>query len=94
MEQPWVVDSMVAAMASIEVDGAMMITVPVLVLPMGVRQGHVLRVKHEGSQAAGRSVVSIEIDEGATSKALAASAAPVNKGTRQANDPGRGTWVF
>jgi hypothetical protein len=87
-EQRWVVDSMDAEMASVEVDGSTMITVPVWVLPSGVKQGHVLRVKHEGAQASGRSVVSIEIDEAATSKALAASAAQVNKGTRQANDPG------
>ena len=72
----WVVDSIEESMASIEVDGEKMVTVPLAMLPPATRQGHVLRV-------------TIEVDSTGTTKALAESAAQVKKGTaRQANDPG------
>jgi Protein of unknown function (DUF3006) len=72
----WVVDSIEESMASIEVDGETMVTVPLAMLPEAARQGHVLRV-------------TIEVDTTGTKKALDESAAQVNKGAaRQANDPG------
>lgn len=90
-EQRWVVDSIEESMASIEIDGDKMITVPLSSLPRGVRQGDVLRVttRQEPSDDPDDEVhsISITIDEAATKQALAASAAQVKKGKRS-NDPG------
>lgn len=75
--QSWVVDAFEEHMASIEVDGGLMIQLPQALLPHGVREGDVLRV-------------SIERDPEATKAALDASAAQVKKG-RDASakrDPG------
>jgi hypothetical protein len=71
----WVVDSIEESVASVEVDGKKMITVPQFILPKGTREGHVLRV-------------TIEIDEAATKQALAESAAQVAKHAYQPKDPG------
>jgi DUF3006 family protein len=84
----WVVDSIEESMASVEVDGKSMITVPQSLLPSGARQGHVLRVKRELSADGLRSVLTIELDDAATKRALAASAAQVKKGVKGKNDPG------
>lgn len=86
--QRWVVDSIEESMASVEVDGKSMITVPQTLLPSGARQGHVLRVKRELSADGLRSVLTIELDDAATKRALAASAAQVKKGAKGKNDPG------
>jgi hypothetical protein len=87
-EQRWVIDSIEAQVASIEVEGAMMIVVPQWVLPEDARVGHVLRVRREQSGSGGRSVVSIEVDQAATEEALARSATQVRKGVCQTNDAG------
>jgi hypothetical protein len=87
-EHRWVIDSIEESVASVEVDGDRMITVPQSLLPSGSREGHVLRVLHETAGDGKRSTLTIEIDEVATRAALAASAAQTKKGTRQANDPG------
>ena len=87
-QQRWVVDSIEESVASIEVDGDRMITVPQSLLPAGVKQGQVLAVRRERSADGQRSVLTIEIDAAATKRALAASAAQVKKGSRQKNDPG------
>jgi hypothetical protein len=72
----WIIDSIEESTASIEVDGDTMMTVPLALLPSGAHQGHILRV-------------TIEVDEPATKRALAESAAQVKKGAaRQVNDPG------
>ena len=84
----WVVDSIEESVASVEVDGDRMITVPQSLLPSGVTPGHVLSVRRELAADGRRTVLTIEIDDAATQKALAASAAQVNKGARQKNDPG------
>ena len=84
----WIVDSIEESVASVEVDGDRMITVPQSMLPPGAKSGHVLSVRRDASADGQRSVLTIEIDEAATKKALAASAAQVNTGTRQKNDPG------
>lgn len=90
-EHRWVVDSIEESMASVEVDGGRMITVPLSSLPTGVRQGDVLRVttRQEASDNPDEEVhsISIKIDEAATKQALAESAAQVKKGKRP-NDPG------
>ena len=87
-EHRWVVDSIEESVASVEVDGDRMITVPQSLLPSGTKQGHVLRVLRETASDGKHSTLSIEIDEVATREALAASAAQTKKGTRQKNDPG------
>lgn len=87
-QQRWVVDSIEESVASVEVDGGAMITVPQSMLPSGVKPGHVLNVRRELSPDGQRSVFTIEIDQAATQKALAASAAQVRKGSRPKNDPG------
>jgi hypothetical protein len=84
----WIVDSLEELAASVEVDGDTMITVPQALLPARVRQGDVLRVAAERSPDGQRSMLTIEIDEAATKRALAESAAQVNKTVKQKNDPG------
>jgi hypothetical protein len=84
----WVIDSIEEFVASIEVDGGKMITVPQWVLPDGAREGQVLTVRHDRPPKGQRSVLTIEIDEAATARALADSAAQVAKHGRQPNDPG------
>jgi hypothetical protein len=85
----WVIDSIEEFVASVEVDGGKMITVPQWVLPDGAREGDVLSVQHERPVNGSRSVLTISIDSVATAKALADSAAQVAKHSgRAANDPG------
>ena len=86
-EHRWIIDSIEESVASIEVDGDRMITVPQSLLPSDAKQGHVLRVVRDSADRT-HSTLTIEIDEPATRQALAASAAQTKKGTRQANDPG------
>jgi hypothetical protein len=84
----WVVDSIEESMASVEVDGKSMMTVPQSLLPTGAREGHVLRVKRELSADGMRSALTIELDQDATKRALAESAAQVKKGVKGKKDPG------
>jgi hypothetical protein len=84
----WVVDSIEERVASVEVDGGTMITVPQWMLPDGARDGHVLSVRHERPAEGKRSVLTIEIDERATKDALEQSAAQVKKGRARSNDRG------
>jgi hypothetical protein len=88
--QRGVVDAIEERVASIEVDGDKMITVPLATLPAGVKQGHVLAVRREMSPDGKRATLTIEIDEAATKQALAASAAQVASIRRQSakRDPG------
>jgi len=87
-EHQWVIDSIEEFVASIEVDGKTMIQLPQWLLPDAARDGHVLAVRHERPTRGKRSVLTIEIDEPATKKALDQSAAQVNKHRKQPNDPG------
>jgi hypothetical protein len=84
----WVVDSIEESMASVEVDGKSMMTVPQSLLPSGAREGHVLNVKRELSADGMRSALTIELDQDATKRALAESAAQVKKGVKGKKDPG------
>lgn len=88
VQQRWVIDSIEASIASVEVDGATMITMPLALLPGSVRQGLVLTVRLDGAQTAARSVVSFEIDEEATTQARLRSAAQVGKDAPQGKDTG------
>lgn len=84
----WVIDSIEESMASVEVDGKSMITVPQSLLPSGAKPGHVLSVKRDVSADGMRTAVMIEVDEAATKRALAESAAQVKKGVKGKKDPG------
>jgi hypothetical protein len=84
----WVVDSIEESTASVEVDGKSMMTVPKSLLPSGAREGHVLRVNRQLSADGMRSVLTIELDQDATKRALAESAAQVKKGAKGKKDPG------
>ena len=76
-EHRWVVDAIEERMASIEVDGKTMITLPASILPKGVGAGHVLKV-------------TIRFDEAGTERAEADSAAQVKRGSdaSRKRDPG------
>lgn len=87
-EHQWIVDSIEEGVASVEVDGDRMITVPLSTLPVGTREGHVLRVRREQSADGQRSTLAIELDEAATRQALAASARQVANTAKQKTDPG------
>ncbi len=84
----WAIDSIEEFVASIEVDGGKMITVPQWLLPAGARQGDILAVHHDRPAAGKRAVLTIEVDEAATKTALAKSAAQVSAHRKQPNDPG------
>ena len=63
----WVVDGIENGVARIEADGKRTLTVPVDVLPGGVKEGQVLRVQMSDLS------LTISIDREATAAALAAS---------------------
>lgn len=77
MRHRWVVDSIEADVASIEVGVGQTITIPVALLPAGTKQGDVVRV-------------TLELDAAAKQAALDASAAQVAKGREASGkrDPG------
>jgi hypothetical protein len=87
-EHQWIVDSIEEGVASVEVDGDRMITVPLSALPAGTREGHVLRVRRDQGGDGRRSALAIELDEAATKRALAESARQVTLHAKQKNDPG------
>jgi hypothetical protein len=75
--QRWVIDSIEETVASIEVDGRAMITLPHALLPAGAKEGHVLRV-------------TIEIDEAGTKQAMDASAVQVKRGMDESRKRDKG----
>ena len=77
----WTVDGIEEGMARVEADGGVMLTVPLWLLPASVRERQVLSVTRTGG--AGSSVVTITVDDSATSSALAASKASVEKIARE-----------
>ena len=72
-EQRWVVDRIEEERAAVEVDGERVVTVPVWLLPRGVREGDVLRVRRE--YEAGRAVLTVETDDAEQGRRMARSAA-------------------
>jgi hypothetical protein len=84
----WVIDVVEENAVAVEVDGKNVITMPRWLLPDGARQGDVLNVRHDRPPSGQRSALTIEVDAAATKKALAESAAQVQKGVKRANDPG------
>jgi hypothetical protein len=87
----WVVDSIEESVASVEIDGNTMMTVPRWLLPADVHQGDALAVRHSRPSGGRRSALTIEIDDQRTRAGLDESAAQVAK-TRaaqgSATDPG------
>lgn len=75
--QQWVIDLIEEGSASIELPDGTMVSLPATVLPNGARGGQILRV-------------TIELDPDATRRALDASKAQVEKGSRASRkrDPG------
>ena len=73
----WVIDSIEEHMASIEIEGGALITLPQSQLPHGAREGDVLRVM-------------MDIDAAGTTQAVADSAAQVKQAsdTSRKRDPG------
>jgi hypothetical protein len=84
----WVVDSIEEHAASIEVDGDETITVPLWLIPDGVKEGDVLAVEHDRPKRGERSALTITVDRLATKKSLAESAAQVKKGPPAVDDAG------
>lgn len=87
-EHRWVVDSIEESVASIEVDGKDMITLPVWMLPDGVKQGDVIGVGVDRPAKGLRSTLTLSVDDAATKKALADSAAQVKQHGSPVKDPG------
>jgi hypothetical protein len=84
----WVVDTIEENAVAIEVDGKNVVTIPRWLLPDGARQGDILRVRHDRPPNGQRSALTIDVDVTATERALAESAAQVQKGAKRSNDPG------
>jgi hypothetical protein len=73
----WIVDGIEEGVARLEADGERIFTLPVSLLPAGVREGQVLAVVWSGSD--GSTVLTITIDPAATADALEKSRAQVAK---------------
>ena len=85
----WSVDGIEEDSARVEEDGTRMITVPVYLLPPGVREGQVLVV--ERSEERGGSVrITVSLDEAATRDAMDKSKKQVAETmlASKKNDPG------
>jgi hypothetical protein len=76
-EQHWMIDAIEEQLASIELPDGKMIQLPASILPKGAKPGQLLRV-------------TLEVDAAATKRALAESAAQVEKGREASKkrDPG------
>lgn len=75
----WVVDGIDEGMARIEEDGDRMITVPVHLLPAGVREGQVLRVVSAAGEQPGSLTITVTIDPKAAAAAMAKSKAATER---------------
>jgi len=86
----WTVDGIEEGMARIEEDGERMITVPVYLLPAGVREGQVLQVSSAPGEERGSLIVTVAADETAEAESLARSKATVARASAQSRkrDPG------
>jgi len=72
----WVVDQLAGEAATVEVDGATAMTIPAWVLPQGIGEGDVLRVKHD--RRADRSILMIVTDDEERRRRVARSAQQVS----------------
>jgi hypothetical protein len=84
----WVIDSIEEFVASVEVDAATMIHVPLWLLPDRAREGQVLLVQHDRPSGGTRSQLTVEVDDAATRQAMDASAAQTEAGRKAGGDAG------
>lgn len=84
----WVVDSMEEDVASVEIDGKRTAQLPKWLLPIGAREGDVLKVTHDVAESGEESRLSIVVDRAGTSAAMARSARQVGSTARSPKDPG------
>jgi hypothetical protein len=78
----WAVDGIEEGMARIEEDGERMITVPVYLLPAGVREGQILQVTSVPGEKR-TLVVTVAADAAATAASLAKSKAAMARAMAQ-----------
>lgn len=64
----WIVEMMDSGIARVEVDGKQMMSLPVSLLPFGVREGDVLAVEHNRRPSS--SAISMALDPEAKSRLL------------------------
>lgn len=64
----WIVEMIGSGIARVEVDGKQMMSLPVSLLPFGVREGDVLAVEH--NRRPSRSSISMVLDPEAKAKLL------------------------
>jgi hypothetical protein len=86
----WAVDAIEEGMARIEEDGERMISVPLHLLPAGVREGQVLQVSAAPGEDRGTLVVTVAADEEATAESLAKSKATTARAMAQSRKRDRG----
>lgn len=82
----WIVDGIEEHTARVEVDGDRVVTLPLWLLPEGVKGGDVLTVEHERKR--GGSRLTIVADRAGTKGATRKSAAQVRATEGKSNDPG------
>jgi len=86
----WTVDGLEEGMARIEEDGERMITVPVYLLPAGVREGQVFQVTSAAGEGQGTLIVTVAADEAETAASLAKSKATVARAMAQSRKRDKG----
>jgi hypothetical protein len=87
MNTLWVVDSIEENTAAVEQDGGTVYQIPRLLLPKGVKEGDVCQVTIKEGANPAALVVTVSIDEKATTAAKQRSAAQVAMKPKS-NDPG------
>jgi hypothetical protein len=86
----WAIDGIEEGMARIEEDGERMITVPVYLLPAGVREGQVLQLSSTPGKDRGTLVVTVGVDDEATAESIAKSKATTARAMAQSRKRDRG----
>ncbi len=86
----WAVDGIEEGMARLEEDGGRLLTLPTSLLPLGMKEGQLLRVTRGAGRTKGSVTLTIAVDEVATSAALARSRATTSRASAASRkrDPG------
>ena len=89
-EHRWAVDGIEESIARIEEDGARMITVPVHLLPSGVKEGQLLRVTASTDAQPNTLIITVALDTAGTAAALEKSRRTIAEAskTSKRRDPG------
>jgi hypothetical protein len=89
-EHRWALDSIEEGVARIEEDGARMISIPVYLLPEGVKEGQLLRITHVQGPDRKSIVLTIALDDAGTTKAFRKSIETTSDAMAQSRkrDPG------